>query len=146
MIPDFEEGGNLPPGIHLTTWDIFVARFGITPHRTRLISGLKRALNLLRTAGCRRAYIDGSFVTSKQHPNDFDACWDPTGIDLSRIDPIFFDFRNQRQRQKIVFFGELFPSCSEADEIGRRFLEFFQSDKNSGNPKGIIALNVQELP
>jgi hypothetical protein len=29
---------------------------------------------------------------------------------------------------------------------GRTFLEFFQTDKNSGDPKGIIALDLRRLP
>jgi hypothetical protein len=28
----------------------------------------------LRAAGCRTIYINGSFVTDKLNPNDFDAC------------------------------------------------------------------------
>jgi hypothetical protein len=44
-----------------------------------------RALNDLRDAGCKRVYLNGSFVTSKDEPGDFDACWDPTGVDFERI-------------------------------------------------------------
>jgi hypothetical protein len=146
MIPNFDPGGNLPPGVHLTTWAIFVARFGITDHRRRLISGLKRALDSLKVAGCLRAYIDGSFVTNKDHPGDFDACWDPVGVNAGLLNPILLRFENQRQLQKIVFYGELFPSSVPATRAGQRFIEFFQTDKTTGDPKGIVAFNVQELP
>lgn len=40
-----------------------VARYGYTAHRLRLLTGLKSALDSLRDAGYRRAYLDGSFVT-----------------------------------------------------------------------------------
>lgn len=73
MIPDFDERGNLPPGIHTATWDELVARYGITPRRLAQLAGLKRALDSLRAAGCKRAYIDGSFVADKDDPQDFDA-------------------------------------------------------------------------
>jgi hypothetical protein len=146
MIPEFDPGGNLPPGVHETTWDIFVARFGCNERRRRLISGLKRALDALKRAGCARAYIDGSFVTAKDQPDDFDACWDPVGVDGALLDPVLLNFANGRQLQKIVFYGELFPSHWPADPAGRRFIEFFQTDKNTGDPKGIVALKVQELP
>ncbi|VTR93366.1 Uncharacterized protein OS=Cyanothece sp. (strain PCC 7822) GN=Cyan7822_0005 PE=4 SV=1 [Gemmata massiliana] len=146
MIPVFDPGGNLPPGVHETTWDIFVARFGTNERRRRLLSGLKRALDSLKRAGCIRAYIDGSFVTAKDQPGDFDACWDPVGVNGALLDPVLLNFANGRQLQKIVFYGELFPSHWPAAPAGRRFIEFFQTDKNTGDPKGIVALNVQELP
>jgi hypothetical protein len=146
MIPEFDPGGNLPPGVHETTWDIFVARFGSNEWRRRLISGLKRALDSLKRAGCTRAYIDGSFVTAKDQPGDFDACWDPVGVTAALLNPVLLNFDNGRQLQKIVFYGELFPSTAGADAAGTRFLEFFQTDKNTGDPKGIVALKVQELP
>jgi transcriptional regulator with XRE-family HTH domain len=68
VVPDFDKGGNLPPGIHETTWDEITARFGTTPHRRELLAGLKAALGALRSAGCRRAYLNGSFATSKDEP------------------------------------------------------------------------------
>ena len=42
----------------------------------------------LRAAGCKRAYIDGSFITTKEHPGDFDACWDLDGVDFDVIDEV----------------------------------------------------------
>ena len=63
MIPPTDPvTGNLPPGVHEATWDEFLARYGYTPHRLALLAGLKLALDGLRTAGCRRVYVDGSFV------------------------------------------------------------------------------------
>lgn len=146
MIPEFDPGGNLPPGVHPTTWDVFVTRFGGTEHRRRLIGGLKRALASLKDAGCARAYVDGSFVTDKERPGDYDACWDPVGVNPVLLDPVLLDFDHQRLRQKIVYFGELFPAHWPANAAGQRFLEFFQVDKHTGSPKGIVLLNVQELP
>lgn len=76
MIPDFVGSeGYLPPGEHLATWDEVTERFSETEKRRELIKGLKAALDNLRAAGCKTAYIDGSFVTRKRNPNDFDACW-----------------------------------------------------------------------
>lgn len=146
MIPNFSLGGDLPPGVHATTWKLFVARFGITDHRRRLITGLKRALDSLKRAGCKRAYIDGSFVTEKVEPEDYDACWDPVGVSAALLDPVLLNFDDERLLQKIVFYGELFPSHWPANTAGQRFLEFFQTDKNTGLQKGIVLLNLQELP
>lgn len=145
VIPAFNEDGNLPPGIHWATWQDLCDRFGTTPHRRELLEGLKAALESLRDAGCTTAYIDGSFVTSKDVPADFDACWDPAGVDPSRLDPILLKFDRGRAAQKAKFKGELFPSSSMAATSGPAFLAFFQVDKNSGKPKGLIAVDLRRL-
>jgi len=82
VIATFNEDGFLPPGIHWTDWPEFVQRFGLTTHRNKLIQGLVESSQKLASAGCRAIYIDGSFVTSKEHPGDFDACWDLNNVDV----------------------------------------------------------------
>lgn len=145
MIPAFSINGNLPPGIHVTTFDLFSSRFGTSEHRRRLLTGLEAALVSLRSCGCQRLYVDGSFVTSKEFPNDYDVAWEPAGVDLGKLkflEPVFFNFANRRAAQKATYLGEFFPSSAAADPAGNTFLEFFQIDKNTGNRKGIIALDL----
>ena len=110
MIPAFEVDGNLPAGIHWATWQEFRERFATTPHRTRLITGLKAALDSLRRAGCRTAYIDGSFVAAREEPHDFDACWDIEDVNPELLDPILLKFDDGRAAQKAKYLGELFPA------------------------------------
>ena len=102
-------------GIHLAEWDEVYAAFGTTPHRRRLLDGFRRAINALKSAGCKKAYLDGSFVTSKNKPGDFDGCWDETDVDPALLDPILLTFTNGRIAQKIKFGGELFPAGFVAD-------------------------------
>ena len=145
MIPTFNSDGNLPPGVHWATWQEFVHRFGTTQHRLEIIRGLKIALDSLRSAGCSTVYIDGSFVTKKLAPGDFDACWDANGVNtdfLYSLDPILFKFDNKRAAQKVKYLGELFPAQGSADIAGRTFLEFFQTERD-GNPKGIVAIDLR---
>ena len=145
MIPDVDrETGNLPTGIHPANWDDFVARFGSNPRRMRLIDGLRRGLELLALCGCERAYIDGSFVTAKEFPGDFDVCWNITGINEEALDPIFLDFSDSRSAQKARFGGEFFPAEFPADPAGTTFLEFFQLDR-AGRRKGIVLLTLGDL-
>jgi hypothetical protein len=122
--------------------------FGTAPGRNLLLRGLRRALLPLARAGCETAYLDGSFVTSKPIPNDFDACWEMTNVDISRLqleEPVLLDFSNRRAAQKVKFGGELFPARAQANPSGAIFLDFFQRDKNTGNPKGIIAIDLRSL-
>jgi hypothetical protein len=147
VIPAFEndpgEDGRyqLPPGIHGATWPELVERFGTNQRRGDILGGLLRALRALKAAGCRRAYVDGSFVTSKEVPGDFDGCWDHDGVDFDALDPVLLDFGGHREAQKAKFEGEMFI----ADAPGNRFLEFFQLDRD-GRPKGIIQINLPDIP
>jgi len=146
VLPPFDPQGRLPPGVHSAEWQEFVQRFGWTPHRRRLIHGLQRALENLRNAGCLTAYIDGSFVTNVERPGDFDACWDLVGVDLAKVDVVLKSFGNRRALQKAKYLGELFPASFKADVSGRTFLDFFQTDKTTGEPKGIVSISLKGLP
>ena len=93
-------------------------------------------------AGCRTVYLDGSFVTSKQVPNDFDACWDETGVDMTLIDPVLLEFDRGRAAQRAKYGGEFFPATWVARMRGDVFLDFFQIDRETGQTKGIVALDL----
>lgn len=131
----------LPPGQHAASWDDVLDRFGWNPVRRRQLDGLAEAVHLLAEAGCERVWLNGSFVTAKDEPGDFDAVWDPTGVDTDTLDPIFLDLADGRRVQKARFGGELLPDMTEAGS-GLRFAEFFQRDR-SGQPKGIILLELK---
>jgi len=146
VIPDFDAAtGNLPAGEHLATWQEMLDRYGHTPWRRRLLDGLLDALRLLRVAGCERAYIDGSFVTAKEQPVDFDACWDAQGVDFDVIDERLLTFDRGRATQKAAFLGELFIADSQADPQGTLFRDFFQTDRD-GHRKGIVVIDLKGLP
>lgn len=145
VIPAFNRAGNLPRGVHAADWTEVVDRFGGTPQRRALLGGLKKALDALKKAGCPRAYIDGSFVTAKLVPGDFDGCWDVTGVNPKLLDPVFLDFSNERAAQKAKFLGEFFPAQTPEGMSGRTFLEFFQTDKATGRAKGIVVIDLGRL-
>lgn len=145
MIPDFNEDGNLPEGEHPADWGELMARFGNTPHRRDLLTGLRQAAMVLKAAGCAILYLDGSFVTQRRIPRDYDGCWDATGVDLNLVDPVLLTFSAGRAAQKAKYLGELFPAGTKADLSGRTFLQFFKTDKNTGRAKGIIRLDLRSL-
>lgn len=145
MLPEFDDLGNLPPGVHGATWDEIVRRFGWTSRRRDLLAGLKVALGPLREAGCRRVFVNGSFVTDKNEPGDIDVAWDPIDVDVDRlleVEPVFGDFADGRAAQKAKFGCEFFPSSVAADLVGNTFLDFFQLDKETEAKKGIVALDL----
>src|SRR5499426_1225223 len=74
MLPAFNPEGNLPEGLHLATADEVFARFA-TPSTRRQWLGeqLRRLLDLAQSTGhLARVFLWGSFVTSKEVPNDLD--------------------------------------------------------------------------
>ena len=121
------------------------------PHPSRLNTAspigtfLDTLLEALRDAGCRTVYVDGSLVTAKSHSGDFDGCWEVDGIDFDALDPVLLTFDPGRAIQKAKFGGELFPASVSTDSEGRVFLEFFQTDKETGRRKGIVALDLGGL-
>jgi hypothetical protein len=145
-MPTFNVLGNMPPGVHEASQQRLTHHTGTNPHRRRLLAGLKAALEALCISGSSRAYIDGSFVTAKQRPNDYDGCWDIEGINPDRLDPVLLIFDRGRAAQKAKYQGELFPAQFREGDSGTTFLEFFQIDMETGDPKGIIVIELQELP
>ena len=130
----------MPEGEHPATWQELVERFGWNPRRRQLLDGLSDALEGLAAAGCRRVWLNGSFVTAKEEPADFDACWDTTGVDLDVLDPVLLDLTRGRAAQKARFGGELFPNVTEV-QSGLVFSEFFQNERDTGR-KGIVVLSL----
>jgi hypothetical protein len=146
VIPAFDAGGNLPPGIHPASWDEVMTRYAINTRRRELADGLLDALRSLKHAGCRTAYLDGSFVTAKERPGDFDACWEIAGVDAGGLDRELLDFSNRRAAQKARYGGELFPAETAAEPAGTTFLDYFRRDRDTGKPKGIIAIDLGAFP
>ncbi len=143
VIPEFDKNGNLPPGVHFCEWEEFVERFGTNDLRLRLMSGLRKAMEQLKIAGCRTIYIDGSFVTIKPDPGDFDACWDTEDVDINYLRSQAPKLLNcyDRAGQKAQYKGELFPSEQPIGNYGMDSFELFQRDRQQ-NIKGIIAIDL----
>lgn len=141
MLPALDhESGRLPEGVHAATWQELVERFGWNPRRRQLLDGLADAIEGLAAAGCRTLWLNGSFVTAKEEPADFDACWDTDGVDLDTLDPVLLDLSRGRSAQKARFGGELFPNVAEA-QSGLVFSKFFQNERDTGR-KGIVVLSI----
>jgi hypothetical protein len=59
---------------------------------------------------------------------------------------VLLTFANRRAAQKRKYGGEMFPADWAADAAGTNFVRFFQRDRNTGQPKGIIVLDLGRLP
>ena len=145
MIPELVDTGSiwkvLPLGVHDATLEEVEKHFATNKRRKQLFRGLQAACKSLKDAGCLTVYLDGSYVTSKELPNDYDLCWNTINVNSKKLDPIFLDFSNKRQKQKTKFGGEFFPSTAKADG-SHYYIQYFQTDKENGTNKGIICINL----
>ena len=138
-IPDFDERGYLPEGIHHADWPEVEERFGWNEHRRILMKGLLNACSLLWGAGVDTLYLNGSFVTDVEIPNDYDACWD------MRSDSVNFACLPEHMR-----IGTLRPPEQirqfKGEFHGMGFLDLYQRAGSDLTPKGVVALNLETVP
>ena len=74
MLPELNENGDLPPGVHAAGWIELERRFGTqTPARVRGMATLRLLYRLARQTGClRNFYVYGSFISARAEPRDVD--------------------------------------------------------------------------
>ena len=147
-IPSLTAGGELPPGVHSATLKEVEAVFGLNNDRRQLLmKGLKGALDLLKAGKVSKVFIDGSFVSDKDEPNDVDGCWSRVGAVASKLDSRFWDFadvtdmRAKRQSLKQDFGIDFYMAESIESGSGKHFPEFFQTNRD-GQAKGIIEVSI----
>ena len=135
--------GRLASGIHRMGLVEFERRFCWNAHRQWLGKGLFRAVDQLARAGCRSILIDGSFVSEKEHPSDWDAAFDPVGVDPIKLDPVLLRHTDRRLSMKAKYLGDLFPWNTPAAGLGGPvYFDFFQTDRN-GAAKGVVLMNIE---
>ncbi len=136
LIPPFDVRGNLPPGVHRARWEEILDTFGGNAWRRDLLDSVERVARELRRAGCRYVWLDGSFVTDKEFPGDFDLCYDVATTDLDVLDPTVLD----RATAKEMYGGDILPTHPSLPLI-----DFFQTDRD-GHSKGIVEIDLGSLP
>jgi hypothetical protein len=146
MVPQFTDEGLLLPGIHETDLEELGEKMGWSRKRSELLEGLEKALELMASCGVERVYLDGSFVTDKDRPNDIDGCYDLAGDvtaeDVRRLAPIFPPNPSNRAEAKRRFGVDLFPAAATELGSGQPFLRFFQTDRE-GRERGVLSVELQ---
>ncbi len=147
-IPLLNTIGELPPGVHLATIEEVERVFGQSNDRRRLLmNGLRKAIAVFKKASVTRIYVDGSFTTDKEEPNDIDGCWSVAGVNAKELDPRFWDFdtpeeADKKRREIKEEFGlDFFIAEIIEGGSGKPFPEFFQTNRD-GESKGIIQINL----
>jgi len=139
MIPRFDKNGYLPRGIHKATLYAVGKRFGIgSQQRKEIFKGVISVTRLLRKhkPNIKRFLLNGSYVTFKEVPEDFDC------IVILRES---FDFKSPEakklQHSKKLFNGHvLFVMEKDASE-SEQLIDFFGHDRD-GKAKGIVEVKL----
>lgn len=142
-IPELNEHGLLPEGLHECTLDEVVARFGqftVSDRRVHLVSRLRDYFGELGSTNLAAfVVVDGSFVTGKEEPGDVDLL-----VALRSDVDLGADFRpfeynvisKRRVRTSYPFDLLVAPEQSEAYE---RYLDLFSQVKGSPDlRKGLL--------
>lgn len=138
MIPELRGDGLLPEGEHGCSWHEVVERYGGNPRRRSLLNGLRRLLDELRRCGCIVVWLDGSFVSDKQFPNDYDLCWELDSVKIEDLDPVLLEFSERGKRAMLKKYGgDIRPASASPREAVSVYREFFQLDRD-GKRKGIL--------
>jgi hypothetical protein len=133
VIPEFNDDGLLPPGIHSATMREFHERFAVFDRSDRRLQLCRKIESLWREAKgtpiVRKLLIAGSIVTSKPEPNDFDALivLDPSIVGTS-LRPFEYNLVSRSMARR-VFGGDVVPVLDQSVAHGE-YLEFFQKTRD----------------
>lgn len=73
MLPELDQDGFLPPGVHRAALEEIAERFGRQSELRRAqMQSVRWLVELARKAGAEKVILNGSFVTHKLEPNDVD--------------------------------------------------------------------------
>jgi hypothetical protein len=134
----------LKPGIHTYTLDQVKEEFAYNPWREHLYEGLVNLLKELKTAGCKRVYLNGGFCTGKVEPGDYDLTWEPQGVDINKLDPVLLkpDWRSNPAR-KAKYLGDII--IRDRALTGHDHVEQWQRDLRIGIIKGLITIDLDKV-
>ena len=141
-IPDFNAKGELPAGEHQATLDEIEIRYGRSSRRRKdLMKGLRQAGDKLAKAGVQMIWVNGSFITTKENPNDIDGCWAYNdAVDIQTLSDDFLSM-DARQIVKNKYGLDFFIAQWMETGSGKPFPLFFQMNRD-GEAKGIIVVNL----
>jgi sugar phosphate isomerase/epimerase len=142
VIPEFRNDGYLPNGVHICSVAEATFRFGGgSRRRKRLIVRLRRWIELAKQIGARRLLLDGSFVTSKDEPDDVDAVLllsSDFALQLDRASDAALELEEMLLNRQPE---ELFAAEDEID--WQEWVEFFsQTREPDGRRKGLVEIQL----
>ncbi|WP_017259513.1 DUF6932 family protein [Pedobacter arcticus] len=148
-----KDTGLLIPGEYKLSIKEFEKEFVTNEERRIIFKGFQKLIKIFTAIECEYLYADGSFVTKKPFPSDIDVCWhmhnesskrDQQLEALLKICPPLFFLNKIENREYIQkeFCADVFPANTKERDSGLLFKDFFQKDKHTDEPKGIIVIDL----
>ncbi|MBX2930867.1 MAG: hypothetical protein KF781_02840 [Chitinophagaceae bacterium] len=137
----FTQKGNLEDNQVLNIEQL-IENFGYNKKRVVYLENFLELVLLFKKLGCKEIYIIGSYITTKEYPNDIDVCINASDIDekklikseLGSIDKYEIARIKKQKNVHLILF----------DNNSREFLDWFKQDRE-GNKRGIIQLNMKDI-
>lgn len=138
----FDKNGNLQE-TKILAYGEFEKLFGFNESRKEKLKRVLLFLKILKSLGCTNVYIAGSFVTSKEFPNDIDLCVDITNIDYKSLKNDYSEWLSEKGIEKIkkehkvhfaLFFDLGYPEL----------LDWFKKDRDD-NPRGLVKIYLNDI-
>jgi hypothetical protein len=140
-LPEFNEFGDLPEGLHRASLEEVVARFGSgSPQRQAVTDRLRRVYRLAAATGqLDRLLVFGSYVSDANEPNDVDVVLvmgnDFRSEDCPAESSVLFDHARANDELGASLFW-VRPDMLLGEPL-EQFLAFWQT-KRDGRRRGIV--------
>jgi hypothetical protein len=138
----FNEYGLLPEGIHSVDLEQFEELFGFNEKRKEMIkNGLHPSLNELKRYDPGDIYVDGSFVTKHENPNDIDGyVITDTGSNIYHF--IVENQERWRLEYRVDFYWALTDVTGESSKEWWETVAFPRVSEHPSRKKGYVVLKV----
>jgi hypothetical protein len=130
----------MPPGIHTVTLAEVKDKFAYNAKRIALFAGLNRVVGILSEAKCPEVFLDGSYITQKEEPGDYDLCFEPTG--LQPTEPLRA-LLAAKENRKAEYLGDIFARLPEPPYHHDHVTDWQKDGRNDDVIKGILRINLR---
>lgn len=143
MLPEFDDEGDLPVGIHAATLAEIGTRFGqftVSDRRMKLLARLRQIVELAWASGIvARILVVGSFITAKPEPNDVDLVLVVVAeLEFEELKPSQYAVTNRQALRRVVKGTDYDVAVARAGTAkAQEVLEFFQLNRR-GKQIGIV--------
>jgi len=144
VLPDFRDDGWLPTGHHAAIWQEVALRFGgeQDSRRAAVLFSLLQWRDAVRAkAMAGMVILDGSFVSRKEVPGDFDLVflYDEAAEERVRADPEARALIDYQRCREMGFLGDIFALPASLQKFSPQLsgLSMFDFDRQ-GTAKGVV--------
>lgn len=130
----------MPPGVHTVTLTEVENKFAYNVRRKALSAGLSNVIRILKEANCLEVFLDGSYITTKEEPDDYDLCFEPT--DLQPTEELRA-LLSAKENRKTEYLGDIFARLPEPPYFFDYVTNWQRDGRNDDVIKGILRIELR---